>query len=75
MAGQAGLQTVGESEPMLARGGGETAEGAEYFLPRTFGGASGFDQKIIVVGFALVRLGGLANVNRALYITDYRLII
>ena len=75
LAGQAGLQTVGESEPMLAPGGGEAAEGTEYLLPRTIGGAYGFDEKIIVVGFALVRLGGPANVHRTLYITDYRLII
>jgi hypothetical protein len=36
-------------------------------LPRTFGRAYGFDQEIIVVAFALVSLGRLADVHRTLH--------
>src|SRR5215831_6538049 len=74
LARQTGLHTVGEIEPMLAWRGSETAQGTDDLLPWTFGGAYGFDEKVIVVGFALVRLGGLADIQRALYIAGYRLI-
>ena len=64
---RAGLNSVSEIEPVLARCGSETAEGTEDFLPRTFGGAYGFDETIVIVAFALMSFGGLANVHRTLH--------
>jgi len=70
LSDQARLHSVRQVQPVLAGSWRQAAEGTKNLLPRTFGGAYGFDEEIIVVGFALVSLGGLADVHRTLYIAS-----
>src|SRR6266404_2009881 len=67
---QAGLQAVSQIQPMLPRSRGQRAERADDALAGTLGGVLRLDQKKIGVGFALVSLGGFAQVHRTLHISS-----
>src|SRR5271157_4766008 len=68
LACQASLNSVRQVQPVLRWRRLQTSEGAEDALSRTLGSVDRFDQEIVVVAFALVSLGGLADVHRTLYI-------
>src|ERR1035441_7702497 len=68
---QAGLHPVGQVQPVFAGSWRQATEGTKNLLPGTFGSAEGFDEEVIVVGFAFVSLGSLADVHGTLH-TSYQ---
>src|SRR5437879_5965734 len=69
---QAGLQAVRQVQPLLPGSRGQSAERADDALTGTLGGVLRLDEEEVGVGFALVGLGGFAEIHRTLYIQSTR---
>src|SRR5437762_3005524 len=67
---QAGLQAVRQVQPLLPGSRGQSAERADDALTGTLGGVLRLDEEEVGVGFALVGLGGFAEIHRTLHISS-----
>ena len=66
LSSQAGSHAVSQSQPLCAGSWGKASERTNDLLPRPLRCAYRLDQKIVIVGFPLVRFGRFPDVHRTL---------